>query len=401
MIAYYTLIERKIMASIQRRKGPNVNGFHGLLQPLADGLKLFSKEIIIPTKSNKFLFIASPIFFLTVAFSLWSLVPFGPYVIVSDPVYSNLMFIVISGISVYGIIFAGWASNSKYPFLGALRAVAQMISYEVVLGFIILVLTLFTGSLNFFDITNFQIDSCYLIFPLLPLFIIYFIVILAETNRAPFDLAEAESELVAGYNVEYSGILFAMFFLAEYSNMIVLSAVGTIYFFGGWHGPFSYEVNFILKILLFMILFVVVRAVLPRYRYDQLMAIGWRSSLPIAMSIFLFFSIFFYLTDSFYLSTQVKHNSAVYYLPDMNFYLTDHSIYMLDETSRSVYTEVAELSKINWPLNENQFLFERSFIFLIIKCCVVYFVIKNMLRINNRFSWSNIRSYSNLNKGPR
>ena len=247
---------------------------------------------------------------------MWSLIPFGPYVVVSDPVYSNLMFVVISGTSIYGIIFAGWASNSKYPFLGALRAVAQMISYEVVLGFIVLIITLFTGSLNFFDIVNYQIEACYLIFPLFPLFIIYFIVILAETNRAPFDLAEAESELVAGYNVEYSGILFAMFFLAEYSNMIVLSAVGTMYFFGGWHGPFSYEVNFILKILCFMIMFVVVRAVLPRYRYDQLMAIGWRSLLPLAMALFLFFSTFFYLTDSFYQSSQYMHSPEVYYLTE-------------------------------------------------------------------------------------
>lgn len=316
MIAYFTLMERKIMASIQRRKGPNVNGFHGLLQPLSDGLKLLLKEIVVPSRSNKFLFIASPIFFLTIALSLWSLIPFGPYVVVSDPVYSNLMFVVISGTSIYGIIFAGWASNSKYPFLGALRAVAQMISYEVVLGFIVLIITLFTGSLNFFDIVNYQIAACYLIFPLFPLFIIYFIVILAETNRAPFDLAEAESELVAGYNVEYSGILFAMFFLAEYSNMIVLSAVGTMYFFGGWHGPFSYEVNFILKILCFMVMFVVVRAVLPRYRYDQLMAIGWRSLLPLAMALFLFFSTFFYLTDSFYQSSQFMHSPEVYYLSE-------------------------------------------------------------------------------------
>jgi hypothetical protein len=179
--------------------------------------------------------------------------------------------------------------------------------------------------------------------------------------------------------------------------MIVLSAVGTIYFFGGWHGPFSYEINFILKILFFMILFVVVRAVLPRYRYDQLMAIGWRSLLPMAMSIFLLFSIFFYLTDSFYLSAQVKHSSAIYYLPDMNFYLTDHSIYMLDETSRLVYTEVAELSKFNWSLNESQFLFRRPLIFLTLKCLVVYHIVKSVFKtwfiknnyVNNLLNWSN------------
>jgi len=300
MIAFYTLIERKIMASVQRRKGPNVNGFHGLLQPLADGLKLLFKEIILPTKADKLLFVLSPIFFLAIALTLWSLLPFDSITVVADPVYSALIFIVFSGLSIYGVIFAGWASNSKYPFLGALRAVAQMISYEVVLGFIILLVALLTGTLNFLEIVQYQIDSGYLCSSLFILCIIYFIVILAETNRAPFDLAEAESELVAGYNVEYSGILFAMFFLAEYSNMITLSCVGVIYFFGGWGGLFFPFLNFIIKLLLFMFLFVLVRAVLPRYRYDQLMAIGWRFLLPITMSFFLFAATFFYVTDSFF-----------------------------------------------------------------------------------------------------
>jgi NADH-quinone oxidoreductase subunit H len=300
MIAFYTLMERKIMASVQRRKGPNVNGFHGLLQPLADGLKLLFKEIIVPTKANKLLFIFSPIFFLGIALSLWSLLPFDPTTVVADPVYSALVFIVFSGLSIYGVIFAGWSSNSKYPFLGALRAVAQMISYEVILGFIILLIALITGTLNFLEIVQYQLDSGYLCVPLFILCFIYFIVILAETNRAPFDLAEAESELVAGYNVEYSGILFAMFFLAEYSNMIALSCVGVIYFFGGWSGLFFPFLNFILKTLVFMFLFVLVRAVLPRYRYDQLMFIGWRFLLPITMSFFVFTATYFYVTNSFF-----------------------------------------------------------------------------------------------------
>ncbi len=286
IIAFYTLLERKIMASIQRRKGPNVNGFHGLLQPLADGLKLMFKEIIIPNRSNRFIFVLSPIFFLAIALSLWSLIPFEPGVVVADPMYSVLFYLVFSTISVFGIIFAGWASNSKYPFLGALRSVAQMISYEVVLGFIILTVVLCAGSLNFMDIVEYQITNIYLFLPLTVPCIAFFIVILAETNRAPFDLAEAESELVAGYNTEYSGILFAMFFLAEYSNMITLSACGVLYFFAGWGGFFPPIVNMAIKILIFMYLFVIVRAVLPRYRYDQLMRIGWRVLLPIVMIFF-------------------------------------------------------------------------------------------------------------------
>lgn len=290
--AFYTLLERKIMASIQRRKGPNVNGFHGLLQPLADGLKLMFKEIIIPNRSNRFIFVFSPIFFLAIALSLWSLIPFEPGVVVADPMYSVLFYLVFSTISIFGIIFAGWASNSKYPFLGALRSVAQMISYEVVLGFIILTVVLCAGSLNFMDIVEYQITNIYLFLPLTVPCIAFFIVILAETNRAPFDLAEAESELVAGYNTEYSGILFAMFFLAEYSNMITLSACGVLYFFAGWGGFFPPIVNMTIKILIFMYLFVIVRAVLPRYRYDQLMRIGWRVLLPIVMIFFVVVVVF-------------------------------------------------------------------------------------------------------------
>lgn len=292
IIAFYTLLERKIMASIQRRKGPNVNGFHGLLQPLADGLKLMFKEIIIPNRSNRFIFIFSPIFFLAIALALWSLIPFEPGVVVADPMYSVLFYLVFSTISIFGIIFAGWASNSKYPFLGALRSVAQMISYEVVLGFIILTVVLSAGSLNFMDIVEYQITNIYLFLPLSVPCIAFFIVILAETNRAPFDLAEAESELVAGYNTEYSGILFAMFFLAEYSNMITLSACGVLYFFAGWGGFFPPIINMTIKILIFMYLFVIVRAVLPRYRYDQLMRIGWRVLLPIVMIFFIVVIVF-------------------------------------------------------------------------------------------------------------
>jgi NADH-quinone oxidoreductase subunit H len=278
-IAYYTLAERKVMAAIQRRKGPNVVGFWGLLQPLADGLKLVVKEMIIPRRSNIILFIFAPMLTLVLSFLLWAVIPFNLGNCFIDLHLGVLYILAISGLAVYGVVIAGWASNSKYAFIGALRASAQMISYEVSISLVIVQIVLVTGSLNLTDIVLMQKENVYNIFLLFPICIIFFISILAETNRAPFDLAEAEAEIVAGYNLEYSAIIFAMFFLGEYCNMIAMSALTNIFFFGGWCLPFfenfiAGEFIFALKTVSIAFLFIVVRAMLPRYRYDQLMVIG-------------------------------------------------------------------------------------------------------------------------------
>jgi NADH-quinone oxidoreductase subunit H len=293
-----TLGERKIMGIIQRRVGPNVNGYQGLLQPFADGLKLVFKEVIIPYKADKILFLLAPILFLTFSLTMWALIPFDYGVVLSDLNNGVLVLFMLSSLSVYGIIFSGWASNSKYPFLGALRSAAQMISYEVSLGLVLLIIVLCTGSFNLTSIVEYQ-NNVWLVFPLFPLFIIFFVSALAETNRAPFDLPESESELVAGYNVEYSSIIFAMFFLGEYSNLIIMASLISLFFLGGWSGLFLGSVNLALKISFILILFIVVRATLPRYRYDQLMSIGWCVFLPLTIGFFIFFSAFLLLTDSF------------------------------------------------------------------------------------------------------
>lgn len=287
MISMLTLGERKIMGITQRRMGPNVNGYHGLLQPFADGLKLVVKEVVIPYKANKIIFLGAPIVFLTLALSMWALIPFEQGAVVSDARYGLLLLFALSSFSVYGIIFSGWASNSKYPFLGALRSAAQMISYEVALGFIMVSVVCCTGSFNLTQIVIYQ-SQVWLCFPLLPLFIIFFVSALAETNRAPFDLPESESELVAGYNVEYSSIVFAMFFLGEYSNLIIMAALISLVFLGGWLGAFAFTVNLALKISFILVIFIVVRATLPRYRYDQLMHIGWKVFLPLCLGYFVF-----------------------------------------------------------------------------------------------------------------
>jgi NADH-quinone oxidoreductase subunit H len=300
-VAYFTLLERKIMASIQRRKGPNVVGYLGLLQPLADGLKLFVKETIIPSNSNFFIFLLAPVITFTLSLLGWAVIPFNIGLVASNINVGLLYLLTISSLSVYGILLAGWSSNSKYAFLGALRSISQMISYEISISFILLTVILSSGSLNLTEIVVSQ-QKIWYIFILFPSFLMFFVSALAETNRHPFDLPEAEAELVSGYNVEYSGMAFALFFLGEYANMLLMSALTTILFFGGWlpfttFTLFAYIPAFIWfggKLLIFVILFCVIRAAVPRYRYDQLMSIGWKTFLPISISWFLFISAMVY-----------------------------------------------------------------------------------------------------------
>ena len=293
-IALTTLLERKVMGSVQRRRGPNVAGIFGFLQPIADGLKLFLKEIIIPTNANIFLFLMAPIFTLFSSILLWLVIPFNRTIVLLDTPHSMLYLLAISSLAVYGIIFSGWSSNSKYAFLGGLRSSAQMISYEVCISFVWLVICLLGESLNICDIIKKQEESIWFIIPVLPLYFIFFIIVLAETNRAPFDLPEAEAELVAGYNVEYSSIAFALFFLGEYANMALMSSLLTLFFLGGWLPLLNIYISpyiwFGLKVTLQLVGFIWVRATLPRYRYDQLMKLGWKKLMPLTI-IFMLFSI--------------------------------------------------------------------------------------------------------------
>ena len=289
-VAYITYAERKIIGAMQLRIGPNMVGPFGLLQPLADAIKLLHKEITIPFAANKILFILAPI--LTFGFSLaaWAVIPFDDGVVIADVNVGILYLFAISSLTVYGIILAGWASNSKYAFLGAMRSAAQMISYEVSIGLVIITVLLKVGSLNISAIVKAQQETWFIL-TLFPMWIIFFISSLAEANRTPFDLPEAEAELVAGYHVEYSSFPFALFFLGEYANMILLSAMNTILFFGGWQPPFNipfFEIIpgyiwFAIKIAFFLFLFIWIRASLPRYRYDQLMRLGWKIFLPISL----------------------------------------------------------------------------------------------------------------------
>ena len=289
-IAYLTYFERKVIGSIQLRKGPNVVGPFGLLQPIADGIKLLTKETVIPTSSNKLIFLFSPILTFTLALVAWVVIPIDYGIVLSNINVGILYIFAISSLGVYGIIMAGWSSNSRYAFLGALRSAAQMISYEVSIGLIIINILLTVGSLNLTEIVLAQKDMWFFI-PHFPVFIIFFISTLAETNRAPFDLPEAEAELVAGYNVEYSSLAFGLFFLGEYGNMILMSSLTTILFLGGWFPPldidFFYNIPgfvwFFLKVCVILFLFVWIRATLPRYRYDQLMRLGWKVFLPISL----------------------------------------------------------------------------------------------------------------------
>ena len=294
-VAFLTLAERKIMASMQRRKGPNVVGFFGILQPLADGLKLLIKEPVLPSSANTVVFLAAPVTTFLLALIAWAVIPFDEGVVLSDLNVGILYIFAISSLGVYGIITAGWSSNSKYAFLGALRSTAQMVSYEVSIGLIIIAVLLCVGSLNLSEIVLAQREVWFAV-PLFPLLLLFFISCLAETNRAPFDLPEAEAELVAGYNVEYSSMGFALFFLGEYANMIMMSVLCVILFLGGWLPPLNIPILFWipgsmwlgLKTIFFLFLYIWVRAAFPRYRYDQLMRLGWKVFLPLSLAWVLF-----------------------------------------------------------------------------------------------------------------
>jgi NADH-quinone oxidoreductase subunit H len=287
-VAYLTLMERKVIAAMQLRKGPNVVGPFGLLQPLADGLKLMLKEVIIPTAANKALFFLAPIITFVLALIGWAVIPFSETFVIADINVGIMYLLATSSLGVYGIIISGWASNSKYAFLGAIRSSAQMISYEVSIGLIIISVILCVGSMRLNDIILAQKDMWFIV-PMFPMFLLFFISALAETNRHPFDLPEAESELVAGYNVEYSSMPFSMFFLGEYANMILMSASASILFLGGWLAPCEFlsfipsPIWLMLKIFILLFCFIWVRATLPRYRYDQLMRLGWKVFLPLSL----------------------------------------------------------------------------------------------------------------------
>ena len=289
-VALIVWLDRRVWAFVQKRRGPNVVGPFGLFQSLADALKYIFKEIIIPSSSNKVIFILAPIITMTLALAAWVVIPFGESLVLSNINVGILYLFAISSLGVYGIIMGGWASNSKYPFLGAIRSAAQMVSYEVSIGIIIINVLLCVGSLNLNDIVLAQ-KNIWFVIPLFPMFVIFFISSLAETNRPPFDLPEAEAELVAGYQTEYSGMMYAMFWLGEYANILLMCAMGSILFLGGWLSPLEmYPFSLIpsalwliFKILFLFVLFSLVKATVPRYRYDQLMKLGWKIFLPLSL----------------------------------------------------------------------------------------------------------------------
>ena len=289
-VAMIVWLDRRVWAFVQKRRGPNVVGPFGLFQSLADALKYMFKEIIIPASANKIIFILAPITTMTLALAAWAVIPFGEGFVLANINVGILYLFAVSSLGVYGIIMGGWASNSKYPFLGSIRSAAQMVSYEVSIGIIIINVLLCVGSLNLTDIVLAQ-KNIWFIFPLFPMFVIFFISALAETNRPPFDLPEAEAELVAGYQTEYSGMMYAMFWLGEYANILLMCAMGSILFLGGWLSPISiYPFDLIpsplwliFKIIFLFILFALVKAIVPRYRYDQLMKLGWKIFLPFSL----------------------------------------------------------------------------------------------------------------------
>ena len=296
-VAYLTFFERKVIGYMQGRIGPNRVGFHGLLQPIADALKLMFKEIITPNKSNKTLFFIAPILTIAPAFAAWAVIPFNAELVLADINAGLLYVLAMTSIAVYGVIIAGWASNSKYAFLGSLRSAAQIVSYEIAMGFTLVGVLMCANSLNLGDIVNGQQGGLlqWYIWPLFPLFIIYFISAVAETNRAPFDVAEGESEIVAGFHVEYSGMAFAVFFLAEYANMILVSMLAALMFLGGWLSPVSFIPDGILwlflKVGFCLFFFLWFRATFPRYRYDQIMRLGWKVFIPITLIWIIFIGL--------------------------------------------------------------------------------------------------------------
>lgn len=301
-VAYFTLAERKVLASVQRRQGPNIVGVYGSMQPLADGLKLFLKETIIPAKANSIIFILSPIITFSLSLASWAVIPFNRNFVVSDINLGILYLLAISSLGVYGIIMSGWSSNSKYAFLGSMRSAAQMISYEVSIGIILVSVLLCCGSFNVTEVIKSQYSIWYIV-PLFPLFMMFIISMLAETNRPPFDLPEAEAELVSGYNVEYSSMGFALFFLGETANILLMSIMTSILFLGGWLSPFPI-LQFIpdslwisIKVAIIAFFFIWVRATYPRLRYDQLMSLGWKSLLPISLGSFIFVASILYSFD--------------------------------------------------------------------------------------------------------
>ena len=303
-VAMIVWLDRRVWAFVQKRRGPNVVGVFGLLQSLADALKYIFKEIIIPASSNKVIFVLAPIVTMTLALIAWAVIPFNEEFIIADINVGILYLFAVSSLGVYGIIMGGWASNSKYPFLGSIRSAAQMVSYEVSIGVIIINVLLCTGSLNLKDIVLAQ-KNIWFVIPLFPMFVIFFISALAETNRPPFDLPEAEAELVAGYQTEYSGMMYAMFWLGEYANILLMCAMGSILFLGGWLSPIDiFPFNLvpgplwmIIKILLLFLLFSLVKATVPRYRYDQLMRLGWKIFLPFSLIWVILTSSFLFYFD--------------------------------------------------------------------------------------------------------
>jgi NADH-quinone oxidoreductase subunit H len=293
-VAYFTHAERKILGATQRRRGPNVIGVYGLLQPLSDGLKLMTKEPILPSSADKLIFILAPILTFIVSLISWVVIPFSKNSFLTEISLSSLYLLACSALGIYGILASGWASNSKYAFLGAMRSAAQMVSYELPIGLVLGIIVIITGSFNLNVIIEFQDKTFWFVFMFPLLFLAFFICIVAETNRHPFDLPEAEAELVSGYNVEYAAMSFALFSLGEYGNILLMSSFTIILFFGGWSSPLAI-LNFIptafwfgLKIILFVIIFVLLRAGLPRYRYDQLMEIGWKVLLPVTLGFLIF-----------------------------------------------------------------------------------------------------------------
>ena len=310
-VAMIVWLDRRVWGLVQKRKGPNVVGPFGLLQTLADALKYIFKEVIIPASANKTVFILAPIITMTLALVSWAVIPMSESFVLADINVGILYLFAISSLGVYGIIMGGWASNSKYPFLGSIRSAAQMVSYEVSIGIIIINVLLCVGSLNLKDIVLAQ-QNVWFVIPLFPMFIIFFISALAETNRPPFDLPEAEAELVAGYQTEYSGMMYAMFWLGEYANILLMCAMGSILFLGGWLPPLDiYPLNIvpspiwmILKILFLFFIFAIVKAIVPRYRYDQLMRLGWKVFLPFSL-------IYVVLTASFLIYFDMLPNKGI------------------------------------------------------------------------------------------